>query len=194
MPLREKFEELAALLITQRDNLAQGTGVPFVRLLYLPEEELEARELTKLLKQKLEKAGCIPVEIRSGEYPFRYYQQKKQLELRLSTAEQHPTQATDEMGKHAEEDLLAEIIKHAEAATSDKTILLLTETGMLYPFAQLSGILQGCENKVHVPLVIMYPATVEEKKILFMGNVKAYSTAFLPASVAKPLPQYSSAI
>ena len=167
--LRDKFEELADLLVTHRDNLSQGTGVPFVRLLYHPDEELEARELTHLLKQKLEKDGYMPVEIRCGEYPFRYYRQKNRLELRLSTAEQHPEQAIDEMGKHAEEDLLTEIINQAEAA-SEKTVILLTETGMLYPFNYLSGILQGCENKVQVPLVILYPATVNEKKILFMGK------------------------
>ena len=168
-PLREKFEELAELLISQRDNLAQGTGVPFVRLLYHPDEELDARELTKLLIQKLESAGCTPIEIRCGEYPYRYYQKRKQLELRLKTAEERPGQALDEMGRHAEEDLLADIIQQAEIA-SDKTVILLTETGMLYPFAQFSGILQGCENKVFVPLVIIYPATVDGKTILFMGK------------------------
>ena len=167
--LREKFEELADLLITHRDTLSQGTGVPFVRLLYHPDEELDVRELTRLLKQKLEKAGFLPVEIRCGEYPFKYYQQKNRLELRLSTAEEHPAQSADEMGKHAEDDLLEEIIRQAEHA-SEKTVIILSETGLLYPFAQLSGILQGCENKVHVPLVILYPATVDGKKILFMGK------------------------
>jgi len=167
--LRDKFDELAELLLTHRDSLAQGTGVPFVRLLYHPDEELEARELTKLLTKKLAKAGYAPVEIRCGETPFKYYQQKNLLELRLKTAEDHPAQATDEMGKHAEENLLAEIIRQAESA-NDKTIILLTETGLLYPFAQLSGILLGCENKVHVPLVVLYPATVEEGNVLFMGK------------------------
>ena len=169
MQLRDKFEELADLLIQHRDTLAQGTGVPFVRLIYLPEEELEAQDLTKLLKQKLEKASLRSVEINCGEYPFRYYRQKDRLELRLSTAEERPSQASDEMGKHAEEDLLADIVKQAESA-DDRTVIILTQTGLLYPFAQLSGVLQGCENKVHVPLVILYPATVEEKKILFMGK------------------------
>lgn len=168
-PLREKFEELAELLIKNRDNLAQGTGVPFVRLLYHPDEELEARELTKLLGQKLTKAGFLPVEIWCGEYPFKYYQQKNRLELRLKTAEEHHSQAIAEMGKHAEADLLAEIIRQAEAA-DDRTVILLTETGLLYPFAQLSGILLGCENKVNVPLVVLYPATVEGGNVLFMGK------------------------
>lgn len=168
-PLREKFEKLAELLINHGDNLAQGTGVPFVRLLYHPDEETDARDLTGVLKQKLEKAGYEPVEIRCGEYPFRYYQQKGRLDLRLKTAETHTAQAMQEMGKHAEDDLLADIIQQAEIA-SEKTIILLTETGMLYPFAQLSGILQGCENKVLVPLVILYPATTEDGTVLFMGK------------------------
>jgi hypothetical protein len=42
-----------------------------VRLLYHPDEESDARELTKLLKQKLERAGFTPVEIRCGETPFK---------------------------------------------------------------------------------------------------------------------------
>jgi hypothetical protein len=168
-PLRDKFEELAELLITQWDNLAQGTGVPFVRLLYHPDEELEAREHTTVLKAKLKKAGFSPFEIRCGEYPFKYYQQKKLIDLRLSTAEDRPAEAVDEMGKHAQEELLGEIIRQAEIAT-DKTVILLTETGMLYPFAHLSGVLSGCENKVHVPLIILYPVTIEEDNILFMGK------------------------
>jgi hypothetical protein len=169
MQLREKFEKLADLLILNRDTLSQGTGVPFVRLIYHPDEELEAQELTELLIQKLEKIGIKPVEINCGEYPFRYYQKKDVLELRLSTGEERPAQAADEMGKHAEEDLLADIVQQAEVA-NDKTVIILTKTGLLYPFAQLSGVLQGCENKVLVPLVILYPATNEEKKILFMGK------------------------
>jgi len=167
--LRDKFDELTELLLSHRDSLAQGTGVPFVRLLYHPDEELETRELTQLLTQKLTKAGYLPAEIRCGEYPFKYYQKKKLLEVRLKSAEQYPSESVEEMGRHAEEELLAEIIRQAESAT-DKTILLLTETGLLYPFAQLSGILSGCENKVHVPLVILYPATVDEGRILFMGR------------------------
>jgi hypothetical protein len=167
--LRDKFEELAELLITNRDNLAQGTGVPFVRLLFHPDEELEARELTKLLKKKLEKAGLSPIEIRCGEYPFKYYQEKNLLGLRLKTAEEYPIEAMNEMGKHAEEDLLAEIVQQAETG-NDRTIILLTETSLLYPYAGLSGILLGCENKVHVPLVVIYPATVENNNVLFMGK------------------------
>lgn len=167
--LRDKFEELAELLITNRDNLAQGTGVPFVRLLYHPDEELEARELTRLLEQKLKKAGFSSVEIRCGEYPYKYYQERNLLELRMKTAKEHPSEAANEMGKHAEEDLLKEIIRQAEAA-DNKTIILLTETGLLYPFAGLSGILLGCENKVLVPLVVLYPATVEDGNVLFMGK------------------------
>lgn len=168
-PLREKFEELAELLITHRNTLSQGTGVPFVRLLYHPDEELDVRELTVLLLQKLEKAGNAPVEIRCGAFPFDFYQQKKQLDLRLNTANERPAQAVSEMGKHAEADLLNEIIRQSEFA-NEKTVIILSETGLLYPFAHLSGILQGCENKVHVPLVILYPATVDGKKILFMGK------------------------
>jgi len=169
MQLRDKFEELADLLIQHRDTLAQGTGVPFVRLIYLPEEELEAQDLTKLLKQKLEKAGLRSVEINCGEYPFRYYRQKDRLELRLSTAEARLSDASNEMGKHAEEDLLADIVKQAESA-DERTVILLTQTGLLYSFAELAGVLQDCENRVHVPLVILYPATVAEKRILFMGK------------------------
>ena len=168
-PLREKFEELAELLVTHRSTLSQGTGVPFVRLLFDPTEELEVRELTILLKAKLEKTGYEPVEIRCGDYPFRFYKQRNQLELRLSTAEERPEQSTNEMGKHAEADLLDAIIHQSEVA-NEKTVILLSETGMLYPFAHLSGVLLGCENKVHVPLVILYPATVDGKKILFMGK------------------------
>ena len=167
-PLQERFEELSNLLIHQRDNLSQGTGVPFVRLIYSPEEERECRRLTKMLKESLDMRGHHTDEIQCGEILFKYYVDKKQLELRLKTAEEDPSMAQQEIGHRAEQVLLQTILEKAKNAPSNRNIIL-SETGMLYPFARLGGVLQECENQVLIPLIVLYPAKFEEGKLLFMG-------------------------
>ncbi|HKZ86638.1 MAG TPA: BREX protein BrxB domain-containing protein [Anaerolineae bacterium] len=168
-PLLDKFNELSELLIRHRDRLAQGTGVPFVRLIYRPDEERECRRLTSVLRERLATAGLSSDEIRCSELPFKYYVQKGQLELRLKTAEAAPRQATDEMGRRAEALLLDEILSCASRARPYGN-LILSETGLLYPFVRLAGVLEGCENKVNIPLVILYPAIITDDKMLFMGR------------------------
>ena len=168
-PLQEKFEELTDLLIRHRDNLSQGTGVPFVRLIYSPEEERECRRLTKMLHESLEMAGLQTDEICCGEMVFKYYMDKNQLELRLKTAEENPAVAQGEIGNRAEQVLLQTILEKAKGAT-DKSNIILSKTGLLYPFARLGGILQECENQVRFPLIVLYPAKYEDGKLLFMGK------------------------
>lgn len=167
--LQAKFEELFDLLVNHAGQLAQGSGVPFVRLIYPPAEENECRRHTATLLQKLVSAGFQPLEIRCGVYPFKYYQQKGQLELRLQSAERDPQHAIQEMGQRAEQELLKDLLQHA-AQAGPNGVLILSETGMLYPFAGLAGVLQGCENQVRIPLVVLYPALYVEDRLLFAGK------------------------
>ena len=46
-PLPDKLEELEDLLLNYRDTLAQNTGVPFIRLVYRPDEEVDCRRLAR---------------------------------------------------------------------------------------------------------------------------------------------------
>lgn len=168
-PLQEKFEELHYILIHHRDSLSQGTGVPFVRLIYAPEEERECRRLTKMLHESLEMVGLHTDEIHCGEMVFKYYHDKNLLELRLKTAEENPAMAQGEIGTRAEQVLLQAILDKAKGAPDNRNIIL-SETGMLYPFARLAGVLQECENQVLIPLIVLYPAKYEDDKLLFMGK------------------------
>lgn len=169
LPLPEKFDKLARWLIDERDNLEQGTGVPFVRLIYHPSEERECQRLTVVLRERLTKASLTSHEIRCGELLFKYYAEKNQLELRLKTAEANPHTAGDEIGKRAEAELLAAILNYARQAPPSGNIII-SETAQLYPFAHLSGVLDSCENQVRIPLVLLYPATIEDEKLLFVGR------------------------
>ena len=168
-PLQDKFHELSDLLIHHRNDLAQGTGVPFVRLIYRPEEERECRRLTVTLRDRLANTGFSADEIHCGEFVFKYYAEHNQTERRLETARDKPLKAGDEIGRHAETALFDEIVTKAHRAGAPGNIIL-SETGMLYPFAHLAGILDRCENKVNIPLVILYPATLSDDRLLFMGK------------------------
>ena len=169
--LRDKFEELCELLIHHRDDLSQDTGVPFVRLIYPPDDERECRRLTHDLRKRLTAQGFGADEIHCGELLFQHYRQRgeRQYELRLKTAEGTPQQAKDEIGRRAETALIETILDHARRAPPTGN-LILSEVGMLYPFAHLEGVLQKCENDVRIPLVLLYPATIENERILFMGK------------------------
>jgi hypothetical protein len=168
-PLIEKFQDLSDLLLNHRDGLAIGTGVPFIRLVYRPSEERECRRVTQDLVGRLRQNGLTANEIRCGELLFGYYQRKNQLELRLRTAESAPQQAGDEIGHRAESELLNAILSIARNSGPDGNIII-SETGLLYPFAHLAGVLASCENQVQIPLVLLYPAEVIDERLLFMGR------------------------
>lgn len=58
--------------------------------------------------------------------------------------------AQGEIGFRAEQVLLQTILEKARGAPAARNIIL-SETGMLYPFARLGGVLQECENQVLIP-------------------------------------------
>ena len=57
-PLDSKFKELEGLLIAdEAEQVRAGQGVPFITLLYPPEEELQVRSRIDALKRRLEIAN-----------------------------------------------------------------------------------------------------------------------------------------
>jgi hypothetical protein len=58
--------------------------------------------------------------------------------------------AQGKIGIRAEQVLLQTILEKARGAPAARNIIL-SETGMLYPFARSGGVLQECENQVLIP-------------------------------------------
>jgi len=63
LSLIEKFAELEKLLLNQRHTLALHAGVPFVLLIYDPNEERRCREEQAHLMTKLSDAGLVVRQI-----------------------------------------------------------------------------------------------------------------------------------
>jgi hypothetical protein len=66
------------------------------------------------------------------------------------SAEENPDMAQGEIGIRAEQVLLQTILEKARGAPAARNNIL-SETGMLYPFARLGGVLQEYGNQVLIP-------------------------------------------
>jgi hypothetical protein len=171
-PLLEKFDELEDLLLNHRHQLAQNTGVPFVRLVYEPEQQVRCQQLTRSLARTLEQKG-VPVETVSCRgVIFTYYEETGRLE-RLFELEAAEGDRLDEyITKRARTALDDRILRAAERLGEDG-VILLTETTFVYPYVSLSSVLEDCTNCIAPPmaLVVFYPGDVDiDKRLLFLGR------------------------
>jgi len=157
--LREKFEELEELLLHHRRQLAQSTGVPFVRLVYRPEEEQECQRKQQTLARTLRKKG-LAVEIVSCRGAiFAYYEQSGRLEQLFALEAEGTAGLTQNIARHGAQ-VLKERILQAARLLAGEGIILLTDVAFVYPYLELEPILDACTNEIRAPmaLVFFYPA------------------------------------
>ena len=76
--------------------------------------------------------------------------------------------AQGEIEIRAEQVLLQTILEKARGAPAARNIIL-SETGMLYPFARLGGVLQECENQVLIP--DNYKQCLSRNTVSFSSNL-----------------------
>src|SRR5258706_13754297 len=76
MTLLPRFRELERALLHDRHLLAVHSGVPFLVLVYPPEQERLCRELQAELMEKLRARGTPVIEHRLDTFIFDYYEQR----------------------------------------------------------------------------------------------------------------------
>ena len=171
-PLRENFEELEDLLLNHRRTLDQNTGVPFVRLVYRPEEEPKCHRLWQSLARTLEQKG-VPVEtVSCRDVIFAYYERTGRLEQLFEMESTEGQRLSDHIAQRAHQELTGRLMAAVERLGEDG-VIFLTETALAYPYLSLSSVLEDCTTCIIPPmaLVVFYPGEVDvDKRLLFLGQ------------------------
>ncbi|MBN1450029.1 MAG: DUF1788 domain-containing protein [Anaerolineales bacterium] len=167
--LNEKFAELERLLINQRKTLALHSGVPFVLLIYDPNEENLCQEAQSHLKTKLEDAELVIKEIPVEGFIFEHYKGIGLLDKVFEKEVKNPGDVYRDLSKNFRPALALRIIEQSEALEGQDAVLFLTQVSHLYPFVRVSNLLNDLENRVKLPLVIFYPGEELDGELRFLG-------------------------
>ena len=166
--LIEKFAELERLLLNHRETLALHAGVPFVLLIYDPNDERRCREEQAHLMTKLADAGITVREISVETFIFDHYTEIGLLDKAFEKERTRPGDVYRDLAKNYRPALVRHIIQAADALDGQDAILLVTQVAHLYPFVRVSNLLQDLENRVKLPLVIFYPGEELDGELRFL--------------------------
>lgn len=172
MHLNEKFIELEELLLKRRETIGTHTGVPFILLIYSPEEKKNCQKQFKNLCNKL-KDKEVPFEnITLSTFIFKAIEQVVSLDEVFNIEKEDPDSLNRELSGIIKEQLI-NLILDISKNTPDK-IIFLTQVSALYPFVRVSNLLTDLENKIKNPFIVFYPGTQEEENLYFL-NIRNYS-------------------
>ena len=174
-PLRQKFEELEDLLLHHRRTLAQNTGVPFVRLVYQPDEEVPCRRLRDALARTLKREKIRVETVSCRGIIFAHYEQRQQLDQLFELERTEGERLSVNIAKHARRELTDRLLRAAERLEGDG-VIFLTDVAFLYPYLHLSPVLDACTNHIVPPmaLVVFYPGKVDtDNRLLLLGQRKS---------------------
>lgn len=171
-PLSEKFNELEDLLLHHRRTLAQNTGVPFLRLAYLPDQEIACQRRRKTLARTLEREGITLETVSCQGVIFAHYEQRGRLDQLFQLEATAGERLSTNIARHARRELEERLLGAAGRLATDGVIFLV-DTAFVYPYLSLAPILDACTNRITPPLalVIFYPAEVDvDGQLLFLGQ------------------------
>ena len=171
-PLPDKFEELEDLLLHHRATLAQNTGVPFVRLVYRPDEEVECHRRRQLLERTLKREGIAVQTVSCSGAIFAHYERRGRLDQLFELERTEGDRLSASIAKHARQELVARLLAAAERLNSDGAIFLV-DVAFVYPYLHLAPILDDCTNRITPPmaLALFYPGEVDvDGRLLFLGQ------------------------
>lgn len=171
-PLQHKFDELEDLLRHHRRTLAQNTGVPFLRLVYRPEEEVTCQRLQSTLTRTLKRDGVPVHTISCHGMIFAHYERRGRLDQLFDLDQTREEGLDASIRRHAQKELEQALLNAADKLGEDGAIFL-KDVAFLYPYLQLSPVLDACTNRIVAPmaLVIFYPGEVDvNRQLLFLGK------------------------
>jgi hypothetical protein len=171
-PLQDKFDELETLLLQHRATLAQNTGVPFLRLVYRPEEEQECRHRRGTLERILVNQAVRVETVTCKGVTFAYYERQGRLDRLFELEQTDPAWLGRNIGPHARQEMVNKLLDAAERLDGDG-IIFLVDTAFAYPYLSLSGVLHDVTNRIMPPmaLVLFYPGEVNvDGELLLLGQ------------------------
>jgi hypothetical protein len=172
MILLPKFRELERALLRDRHLLAIHSGVPFLLLVYPPEQERLCRELQAELMEKLRARNTPVIEHRLDTFIFDYYEQRFKDQggvERIFQLERHDPDALRRMVSGIYEGELVARILATVSRAEPNGVIFLTRVGAMYPFGRISNLLVTLENRISLPLVVFYPGIESAGQLSFLG-------------------------
>ncbi len=174
--LPEKFEELERWLLRDRALMAQSTGVPFIRLVYRPEEEADCVQRRELLRRTLEGKGVAVEPVSCRDVIFAHYERRGRLEQLFELEATAGAELAENIADHASQELTGRLMQAVELLSSGREchdgVVFLTDVAFLYPYLHLGPILDNCTNCIQPPmaLAVFYPGEVNlENRLMFLG-------------------------
>jgi hypothetical protein len=160
----------------------------FAIAVYPPEREFEMRRKLKQMQDELQAAGwnILPISLLQL-FMDRLKNKSPQVLERLIAMEKRLAEKTSDRGLNylkekltpeiegAEgiaQDVIIKINKFVNDSSAEKTLILLSRAGGLYPFFRSSGLLRHLDGKTHnLPIVLLYPGDRQDVSSLsFMGE------------------------
>lgn len=166
--LDNKLQELESLLLTEGYEQARArTGVPFIVLLYPPEEEIEVRKRIKTLAKKLESSGWEIQYFEPEPLLFKFLESKNKSKEAFAAERKDPNQLRSNIAA----DLFIKRLKELGKEPRSKSAIFIRRAGGFYPHVNIHSLQERLVNNVKVTTVFFLPAIeTEGKHYLFMGK------------------------
>jgi len=177
MSLKGKFKNLKQMLTQQIHLINQFSGIPFVILIYDPQDQKECYENIEDLTKKFEKKGKKVLKIPIGDFVFKYFEEQNKMEEIIEYDKTEPEIVRQELSNVCEKYFNNFI--HSEIEKDNPDLIFFTNVGGLYPYSRLSNILKNLE-KIKIPIIAFYPGKIVNDELYFLNKYKSddYYRAF----------------
>lgn len=167
MTLQDKFYKFEELLIKNAESIATHTGIPFVLLIYQPQDEHLCQQYKAGLFQKLDDRDIKYTDVGLNKKIFDWLEEEGILEQSFQLEASGKEELTKQLSSIIKEKLIDYIIKICNE--DSQQIIFLSRAGSLYPFTRVSNILSELENKIKNIMVVFYPGSQEGKNLRFLN-------------------------
>lgn len=169
-PLDNKFRDLESLLLTDGHEQARArTGVPFIVLLYPPEEEIQVRSRINTLERKLESSGWQIHSFKPEPLLFDFLQSKGKIKEAFDLERKDPRQLRSNIAA----DLFIKRLAELGAETKLRSAIFIRRAGGFYPHINIHSLQERLVNKVKMSTIFFIPAVeTEGNYYLFLGVEK----------------------
>lgn len=166
--LDNKFGELETLLLTEGHGQARvRTGVPFIVLLYAPEEEVQVRSRIGTLQKKLESNGWEIQRFEPGSLLFEFLESKGKSKEAFEAERKDPSQLRSNIAT----DLFIKNLSELGKEPKPKSALFVRRAGGFYPHVNIHSLQERLSGRVKMTTVFFIPAVeTESGYYLFMGK------------------------
>lgn len=172
MQLQEKFDQLEDLLLNHRESIGIHNGVPFILLIYEPDNEIDCRKKIKYLQEKIESKNLSVLNIPVNLAIFDHLKKEGILDQIIEFDKESPKEVRDDLFKRSRQFLKGYILR--EIQKNSPEVVFLTNVSGLYPYYRVSNLLTSLEKEVKNPFVIFYPGEIKEDgKLYFMGELES---------------------